>query len=195
MKQTKPDKLRFHPVTPSRWPAFEKLFGSRGACGGCWCMWWRLQHSEYEARKGSKNKSAMKRLIMAGKKPGILAYLGSEPVGWCAVAARKDYPRMARSRVMKSVDQQEVWSIPCLFVDRVHRRSRISVALLRAATEHAAKCGAEIVEGYPVIPKTSDEPPVFVSMGLASAYERVGFREVVRRSPTRPIMRWYAPGR
>lgn len=30
----------FHPLTPGRRDDLETLFGSRGACGGCWCMWW-----------------------------------------------------------------------------------------------------------------------------------------------------------
>ena len=28
-------KVTFHPATPARWPDIEKLFGERGACGGC----------------------------------------------------------------------------------------------------------------------------------------------------------------
>jgi hypothetical protein len=34
--------LAFHPLTPERWHDLEQLFGTRGACGGCWCMWWRV---------------------------------------------------------------------------------------------------------------------------------------------------------
>ena len=40
--------LTFYPLTPERWKDFEELFGPRGACGGCWCMWWRLKRSEFE---------------------------------------------------------------------------------------------------------------------------------------------------
>lgn len=34
--------LVFHPLTAEAWSDFEELFGRRGACGGCWCMWWRF---------------------------------------------------------------------------------------------------------------------------------------------------------
>jgi hypothetical protein len=30
--------FQVHPLTPKRWPDFEKLFGAHGAYGGGWCM-------------------------------------------------------------------------------------------------------------------------------------------------------------
>ncbi len=77
--------LRFRPLTAERWPDLEKLFGERGACGGCWCMWWRLSRGEFERQKGAGNKRALRRLVNSDLPPGVLAYLGGEPVGWCAV--------------------------------------------------------------------------------------------------------------
>src|ERR1700732_3862279 len=35
--------LSVYPLTPDHWDDFEVLFGPRGACAGCWCMWWRLE--------------------------------------------------------------------------------------------------------------------------------------------------------
>ena len=34
--------LTVRPLREDDWPAIEELFGSNGACGGCWCMWWRV---------------------------------------------------------------------------------------------------------------------------------------------------------
>src|SRR5262247_157348 len=62
-------KLEFHPLTPERWRDFESLFGERGACGGCWCMWPRLSRSQYETQKGARNKRAMKKLVDGGSTP------------------------------------------------------------------------------------------------------------------------------
>lgn len=89
----------FHPLTPDRWSDFEKLFGPRGACGGCWCMYWRLTRSQYEEQHGELNRRNMKALVDSGNIPGILAYTGSEPVGWCSVAPREEFSTLARSRV------------------------------------------------------------------------------------------------
>jgi hypothetical protein len=46
-----------------------------------------------------------------------------------------------------------------------------------------------MLEGYPVEPREGLVPVVFVWTGLASAFRKAGFREVLRRSPTRPIFR------
>ena len=45
------------------WHDFVELFGERGACGGCWCMSWRLKKSDFERQKGLKNKQAMYELV------------------------------------------------------------------------------------------------------------------------------------
>ena len=70
--------LQFSPVTKKRWADFETLFGERGACGGCWCMLWRLTRKEFESQKGAGNREAMKAIIEAGQplpsQSGIFVY-------------------------------------------------------------------------------------------------------------------------
>ena len=176
------------PVTPARWPDLERLFGPRGACGGCWCMWFRLRRSEYERKKGAGNKRAMKKLVLSGDPPGLIAYLKGEPIAWCALAPREAYSVLERSRVLAPVDDRPVWSVVCLFVAKPHRRQGVSVAMLEAAVAYARKRGARIVEGYPQEPKKKMIPDVFAMTGLASAFQKAGFTEVARRSATRPIM-------
>jgi GNAT superfamily N-acetyltransferase len=183
--------LKIAPVTPSRWKDFETLFGERGACGGCWCMWWKLTRSQFEKNKGTGNKRAMKELIASGEVPGLLAYSKGRPVAWCAVAPREEYPALERSRILKRVDDKPVWSVVCFFIDKGFRRQGVSIELLRAAVGYAEKRGAKTVEGYPVEPKTKDYAAAFAYTGLASAFRKVGFVEVLRRSETRPIMRYY----
>jgi GNAT superfamily N-acetyltransferase len=132
----------------------------------------------------------MKSLVEAGKKPGILAFDGKTPVGWCAVAPRESYPSLARSGVLKPVDDQPVWSIACLFIEKSYRKQGVATALLEAAAGHARAQGVAIIEGYPVEPKTGqDIPAAFAWTGVPKSFARAGFCEVARRSPTRPIMR------
>lgn len=181
--------LYFFPLTPNRWEDLEKLFGERGACGGCWCMTWRLSRSQYQAQKGRINRRSFRKIVEKGP-PGIIAYQDGEPVGWCAIAPRDDYPVLERSRVLKRIDAQPVWSITCLFVAKPLRRAGMSVALLKAAANYAREKGADIVEGYPVEPYTSNMPAAFAWTGTVSAFRKAGFEEVARRSRTRPIMRW-----
>ena len=182
--------LKMFPATPSRWADIETLFGERGACGGCWCMFWRKSRKQYEGDKGSKNKQAFKQIVSQGLKPGIIAYLDKEPVGWCAVAPRNNYVALERSRILKPVDDQPVWSVSCLFVRRDFRRQGVASKLLSAAVEFAGRQGAKIVEGYPVEPSSNSMPDPFLWHGVPSAFKAAGFKEVLRRSKSRPIMRY-----
>jgi GNAT superfamily N-acetyltransferase len=183
--------VEFHPVTPDRWDDFEQLLGPRGACAGCWCMFWKLPRKEFEAGKGDANRLAQKAIIAAGGTPGLLAYVDGIPAGWIAAAPRGMYSGLARSRVLAPLDDLLVWSVPCFFVDKKYRRQGLTVALLKAAIDHVAKHGGKVVEGYPVETKDKKAPPVFIYTGTASAFRQAGFVEAARRSETRPIMRYY----
>jgi len=152
-------------------------------------MAWRLTTGEWTKGKGARNRRAMKRLVESGTRPGVLAYRGGEPIGWCAIAPRRDYPALGRSRVLRPVDDEPVWSISCLFIRKEARRAGLSVQLLRAAVDFAARRGARTVEGYPIEPTMERTPDPFVWTGIPSAFRKAGFREVARRSRSRPIMR------
>lgn len=153
-------------------------------------MFWRLKRSQFVAQKGGGNKTAFRKLVRAGHVPGLLAYLEGRPVGWCAVAPREKYPALERSRILQPVDEQPVWSVSCLFVARPQRRNGVSVCLLKAAIQHVGERGGQIVEGYPVEPRKAEMPDAFAWTGLASAFRQAGFKECLRRSETRPIMRF-----
>lgn len=181
--------LQIHPLTPERWDDFEKLFGAKGACAGCWCTWWRLSQKEFIAGKGAKNRNFTKALVEGGSVPGLLAYVGGEPVGWVALAPREEYPRLARSKVLAPVDSEPVWSVTCFFVKKAWRRKGVTVALLQGAKEFASSRGAAVLEGYPVEAKGGKIADVFAYTGLTGSFLGSGFREVLRRSPTRPVVR------
>ena len=187
--KTNSGKLVFRPLTAKTWPDMEVLFGSRGACGGCWCMTWRLARSEFEKNKGEKNRRALRKIASSGAPVGMLAYTTKQAVGWCSIAPRDQFPALGRSRVLRPVDEQPVWSVTCFFVAREYRRSGVTPLLLRAAVAYVKKYGAKIVEGYPTEPSSENMPAVFAWTGFASAFREAGFEEVARRSANRPIMR------
>ena len=182
-------RLEILPLTRERWDDFVQLFGPRGACGGCWCMTPRLPRAVYERQKGAGNKKAMRRLVERGAEPGLLAYVGGEPVGWCALGPREDFPPLARSRVAKRIDERPAWSIVCLYIRPDQRGRGLSARIIEAAAAHARSRGAELLEAYPVEPRKKPMPAVFAWTGIASAFLRAGFEEVARRSPTRPYLR------
>ena len=182
--------LAFHPLTPHRWSDLEQLFGPRGACCGCWCMYWRLLNKQFNEQTGDLNRRNLKAIVDSGAVPGILAYADGVPVGWVSLAPREEFPRLSRSRILKPVDEQPVWSVVCFFVAKGYRRQGLTIQLLQAAVNFALTNGAQIVEGYPVEPKGGKSPDPFVYTGLASAFKQAGFTEILRRSETRPIMRY-----
>jgi GNAT superfamily N-acetyltransferase len=190
-EQTSLPSLEFQPLTIDRWSDFEKLFGQRGAYGGCWCMWWRVSRSEFEHQQGEGNRVAMKDIVRSGQVPGILAYDHGEAVGWCSVAPRESYASLNRSPVLKRLDETPVWSIVCLFVAKSHRGTGITLELIRAAVDYVRRQGGKVVEAYPTQPRERRLPPVSSFMGLPGMFEAAGFVEVARPSPSKVIMRYW----
>jgi GNAT superfamily N-acetyltransferase len=184
-------KFSFQPLTVETWPAFEKLFGPRGACAGCWCMVWRLPKKDFDEGKGEGNKRAMYNRVKKGEPLGILAFHNDEAVGWCAIAPREKYVRLEKSRALKPLDDKPVWSVSCFFISKNFRRRGLTLELLRAAKKLARENGAKILEAYPVDTKEKNFPPVFAWTGFVSPFLAAGFREVKRHTPTRPILRCY----
>jgi GNAT superfamily N-acetyltransferase len=181
--------FQVYPLTPKRWPDFEKLFGAHGAYGGCWCMWWRSTRREFEERKGEGNRRALKAIVDGGKVPGILAYLGQEPVGWCSVAPREEFSSLDRSPVLKRLDDQPVWSIVCFYVAKGFRGQGVAEVLIGGALDYVKNRGGSIVEAYPTAPKKTPLAPVSSFMGLPAMFARAGFVESARPSRSKIIMR------
>lgn len=180
--------VEIHPVTAERWGDLEALFGPRGASGGCWCMYWRRTAGEYKAGKGEGNRAALQQLVAAGAEPGLLAYVDGQPAGWVSLGPREQFPRFQRSRNLKPVDDEPVWSVVCFFVGKGFRRMGLQGTLLRAAVDYARAHGARIVEGYPVEPAGTSSDN-YEWTGFVEVFREAGFEEVARRTERRPVMR------
>ncbi len=188
MKPNRHNTLKLHiqcsELTPKLWPAFETLFGGNGACGGCWCMFWRTEKGErWDDIKGPAAKRRMKALVLKGRALGVLAFVDDEPVGWCAYGPRTDFSKLNRSRTLACDDANRVWSIPCFYVKAGFRDKGVASALLAHAVSSLAARGIECVEGYPVKPsKTSAKiPAAFAWTGTQSLFAAQGFDRVGRQ--------------
>ena len=93
-----------------------------------------------------------------------------------------------RSRNLARIDEAPVWSITCFFIKRGWRRRGVTAALIRGAIDAARAGGAPMLEAYPWDPHGAKSSGT-VFTGLATTFERLGFREVTRRAPQRPILR------
>lgn len=186
------DELTFETLSKKNWNKFTELFGERGACGNCWCMYFRLSKDEFtEGKQNDGNKQKMKELVWHNQPTGILGLYDGEAVGWCAFAPRTEYLKLANSRVHKPIDDKPVWSITCFFIDKQFRRMGISVAMLKGVIEIARKQKIKIIEAYPTIPTQPTLPDSFAWIGLYKSFERAGFKIVDRTSKSRPMVRYY----
>jgi GNAT superfamily N-acetyltransferase len=181
--------LSFFPLTSARWQDFEKLFGPHGASSGCWCMWWRQTRAEYQQHRGEANRRAMQAIVSSGEVPGILAYHQQQAVGWCSVAPRECFASLTRSPMLKSVDSLPVWSIVCFFVRKDFRKRQMTLRLIQGAVDYAKSKGASCIEAYPRNPGPKRLSADAAFMGLPALFQRAGFREISRPSPSRSIMR------
>ena len=168
-------------LTPSLMDCMgEVLRGSWGA--GCWCMFPRLGAAAGQGLGSRGRRKAMTRLARRRRAPGLLAFEGDEPVGWIAIAPRKELRRVDASRATPRVDDVDVWVIPCITVRPSARGRGIALALIRAAVGYAKDEGAPAVEAYPRAGsvRTKDDNAYF---GTEPLFRRAGFR-VIRKAPS-----------
>lgn len=93
------------------------------------------------------------------------------------------------------MDDRRAWSIVCFYLDRGLRGQGLAVAFLRAAMQHAADQGAEVLEGYPVEPEVDEAgnrrpAKSYRFMGYRSTFERAGFLDASPAGSKRLVMRF-----
>lgn len=174
--------LTIRALTPAYMDDLGTVLRTSGAGSGCWCMWPRLNASLQRELPGpgtaeERRRRAMTALSRRRTKPGLIAYRDGKPVGWIAVAPRRELVRIDLSKVTPRVDDVEVWVIPCITVLKKARGQGIAIALIRAAVDHAAKHGAPAVEAYARAgdARVHDEVAYF---GTERLFRRAGFRAI-----------------
>ena len=186
------NQFTVEPVTNKNWNKFVSLFGEKGACGNCWCMYYRLSKTDFqEGKTDDGNKRAIQEIIWNEKPVGLIGLLDGQAIAWCAFAPREHFIKLEKSRVHKRIDNKDVWSIPCLFIDKYYRRSGVSVQLLIGAIKYAKVNGIKIIEAYPTIPTQTSIPDSFGWIGIFKSFERAGFEIVDRTSKNRRMVRYY----
>lgn len=187
-------KLTVHALTPERWPDLEAVFEARGCsvARGCWCMYYRVTGKGAYTRPSEAQRQAahdaLKALSAQDPPPGLIGYDGSTPVGWVSLGPREDFAKLRRSPAMKAVDDQAVWSIVCLVVPSEFRKQGVARAMLKGAVAYARQRGVRLIEAYPVDKSEAGAPdaPWFGSLAM---FDELGFEEVARHQPARPIVR------
>jgi GNAT superfamily N-acetyltransferase len=156
-------------------------------------MYWRVERGGrlWDQTKGEPARQAFRSLVESGRVSGILAFDHGQPVGWCCLGPRSDFPRLKRVRALqreRSENASPGWAVVCFFVLAPKRRLGIGTRLLKAATGFAFSAGASEVEGYPVkLPAAGVLPGPFAWTGVARMFERAGYRALPSPDPERPV--------
>jgi GNAT superfamily N-acetyltransferase len=167
------------PVAPDDGAIITRLFGANGACGGCWCMHWRVAKggATWQACKGEPNRRAFLKLLKQGRAQGALAFAEDRPVGWCNFGPRAEFPRLERSRVLAHDSAPDTWSINCFYIAAGWRKRGIAGALLKSATKTAFERGARVLEAYPTPQKPGETlAAAFAWTGTCALFDKAGFK-------------------
>ena len=177
------------------WSDTERVFGTRGDPAGCWCQYFKLTNAQW--REGDRERCAADlraQLERDAVAPGLVAYLGDEPVGWVAVEPRPRYPQLFTGRVVPTgsrerADDESVWAITCFVVRTGYRRRGLATRLMTAAVEHARVNGARVIEGYPVdVAQKTKVSAAELYHGTVSLFTAAGFTIEARPIPGRALM-------
>ena len=166
-----------HPVTPDRFEDFADVINPNRRTTHCWCLSHRLRAADTEELGGGDREQAMRALCRRDPPPGVVTYLDGVPVGWCNTGPRDQIPRLARSRLIRPVDDVPVWSIVCVVVRGGYRRRGVTARLIEAAAALATAHGAPAIEAYPVDP-TGRMDVTMAFVGTRPMFERAGFQVV-----------------
>ncbi len=186
--------IRFNPLTPALWPAFEALFGPSGACYGCWCTYFRMAPKERQAANAPAKRALMKERVMAGPAPGLLAMRDASAIGWMQIGPRHDVREWNKPKRCTApmedgpADDPNVWAVSCFFFASRERGKGLSHAMLAAGIAHARANGARMLEASPM-DKARQSKSIGLFVGSTSVFVKAGFSTMAVRKEGRPLMR------
>ncbi len=189
-------ELRVVPANAAPFADVEAVFGTRGDPAHCWCQWYKIPGSDWRSVGDEALRDRLASQLESSEAgPGLLAYDGDTPVGWCAVEPRPNLVRLPHSRIVAGgtpdpdFTDASIWAVTCFVVPRAQRRRGVGRMLAEAAVEYAREHGARILEAYAVDPTArSGAPAAELFPGTVTMFENAGFSEVARPKAHRVIM-------
>lgn len=200
MEQSTVPDARIVPANQASWEDLQAILGRADYAHLCQCqrqrladrLWW---HMPFEERAFLLRQQTSCGDPGAEETSGIVAYLGEEPVGWCAVDRRTAFRRVRNSPVAwkgraEDKDDESVWAAVCFVVRLGYRGRHLTYALARGAAEHARAWGAAAVEGYPMVNEPGREVTWGeLNVGPLTAFLAAGYREVSHPTLRRVVVR------
>lgn len=193
---TTTSELRIIPAHDAPFDDVEAVFGTKGDPAHCWCQWYKIPGSDWRSFGDEALRDRLEAQLEASVAgPGLLAYDGDTPVGWCAVEPRPALARLPHSRIIADgtpdpdFGDPSIWAVTCFVVPRAHRKRGVGRALAEAAVAYAREHGARLLEAYAVDPSAREKAPAAdLFPGTVTMFENAGFIEVARPKPDRAIM-------
>jgi hypothetical protein len=133
------------PANEASWDDIQAVFGTRGDPSRCWCQRFKMQPGESWASVGPDELAFRLRQQTdcghpkADATSGLVAFLGVEPVGWCAVEPRTEYPRLLRNNRVPWEDRNEdkadgsVWAVTSFVTRTGFRTGRVKARWRRGS--------------------------------------------------------------
>jgi len=190
--------LEIRPANEAACEDLQVVIGTRGQGARCQCQRYKLLPRENFAEQPVEERMARLRAQTDCGNPeaivtsGLVAYLDGEPVGWCAVEPRPEFPGLRHSQVPWAGREEDrgdpsVWAITCVFARARFRRQGLGTELVLAAVEFARARGAAALEAYPMTTKAAIDEELHV--GTIGTYLDAGFTEVTRPTKRRAVVR------
>lgn len=190
--------LEVRPLTSSRWDDVATVFGRRGNDPAWdWCRRFLQPPSEQTDLPPERrdNRAAFhSEVAKAPVPPGLVAYLGGQPVGWTRVGPRDGFAGVRGNRALARLLDPDpgAWWVTCFAVAPRARGGGVGGSLLRAAVDFAFAHGAGSVEGHPVdmmALRSGRASPSAIFTGTLAMFLGAGFTEIGRTYPSRPVVR------
>jgi GNAT superfamily N-acetyltransferase len=193
--------IRVAPANEGPWEDIQAVFGARGSARYCQCQRYKLAPREAFSKFPAEERAVRLREQTNPGDPaartttGLIAYLGHEPVGWCAVQPRIEYPGLLRVYRTPWEGRNEdkadpgTWAVTCVFVRAGFRKRGIAYALAEGAVEYARAHGAHALEAYPMRTEIGEVTWDEIHVGAQSIFAAAGMAEVSRPGIRRVVMR------
>ncbi len=188
------------PANKASWEDLQAIFGTRGDPPRCQCQYFKTTAAQWRALRVGERADRLREQTACGHPrarttSGLVAYLGGEPAGWCAVEPRPVYVHLRGSRVVwagraEDPADEGVWAVTCFVSRKGFRRRGVAGALAAAAVGFARERGASAIEGYPMVTDPGQEitwGELYV--GSRTMFADAGFTEVSRPTRRRVVMR------
>jgi ribosomal protein S18 acetylase RimI-like enzyme len=182
------------PASDVPWAAVEHALTGGGDGASCWCQWFLLKRSEFDAATRAQRRERLRQEVKTVvPAPGLVAQVDGAAAGWVRVGPRPGQARLGATRVVRSgspepVDDPDVWAITCLVVRREHRRRGLAKALVEAAVRHAAGNGARLIEAYPFDTDQRKTTSNELFVGSVRMFAEQQFVETARPTGARVVM-------